>query len=1143
MRRSLAVLLLVACRAPAPEELRVVSFTPRGAIDAAQPIELRFDRPAVDADQVSRAADPGSVAIVPPIAWRGYWQDRETLVVEPTEPLARSTRYQVTLAGELGARSHRFAFAFVHAPLAVDGVWGIAADAIPTDGDLPVSFNQPVAPDQAAAHCKLAGERGTDIALVAHAGAPAAELALRPAVPLAPGAAYTLTCVGLAGAGGNAVLDAPYTLAVRARRQLAVRALAPAGNAIVPDAVSLTVTFTTPVTLDAARKAVSSVPPIARLDRGELSGDGMTYQVTADLEADTDYAIAVAGLSDVYGQALAQPYRAAFHTGPARPRLAMARGLVALDAGYPVWARAVSGLDVRCAPLTRDRAVQLIASDEVMTDWTALRARTAHLPLAARDAWQRSDLDLGATCSGAPGARGPYLAELGAPELAERTRVIADVTDLDVVVVPGATAGVAWVTSRATGAPVDGARVTLYTAQGKPLHADLTNRDGLVKLPGTTGPVIATAEHAGELAIARADGAAPAGSGALRGSLDADRALYHPGDAVHVRGLARGLAADGPRVPARGDVAIEVRDSRGQAVLVTRAPLSAFGGFAFELDLPGDAALGDYAIAAGIAGDTLRGGFTVEEARPATFAVALAAPGAVRVGDRLAFALDARYAYGAPVAGAHVEWNVRRRGDDELVADGSGETTAAGHLAIAARDSASAQGPVDYVLTATVTEASGESQTARAQVTARASSLQLAVRAAERIEPAGVPFAIELAAVAPDGAPTAAAAHLTLIRRERTCSWRELGRERLRRCDGATRTMLERDVAIATAGTIESIAPTEPGDYVLRAETSGHVAAETELWVTGAGDPLWGSDDDRVTVVASRPSYAPGDTARLVAETDLAASALVTIERDGVLDARVVPAGQPIELAIADAWAPGVTARVTLVSPERIASGTVELAVAPRPLDVALALDRDRVEPGQLVTGTIRVTDRGAPVRAEVALAASPAYWAPALVTDDRGEVAFRFVAPDRAAALQLVATAADAGDRFGTSARRVVVDKQLAAQPIVPRFLVAGDSTSIGVEIENHTARPGTAIVTAASSGAELAGDTRAVALPAGGRARVRFAVTAGDAARARFEFTVLMDGRRDRVEVTVPIGKPSAGEPRGVETALGAGHYGLVP
>src|SRR5262249_2068723 len=129
-------------------------------------------------------------------------------------PLAPSTRYEVALDGELATRTNGFSFSFVHRPLEVEGVWGIDASSLPTSDDIPISFNQPVHPKDAAAHCKLTADH-SDIAFVPTSDDDSSNIALRPLSKLVADASYTLACAGLTGAGGNAPLDKPYALAVR----------------------------------------------------------------------------------------------------------------------------------------------------------------------------------------------------------------------------------------------------------------------------------------------------------------------------------------------------------------------------------------------------------------------------------------------------------------------------------------------------------------------------------------------------------------------------------------------------------------------------------------------------------------------------------------------------------------------------------------------------------------------------------------------------------------------------------------------------------------------------------------------------------------------------------------------------------------
>ena len=60
---------------------------------------------------------------------------------------------------------------------------------------------------------------------------------------------------------------------------------------------------------------------------------------------------------------------------------------------------------------------------------------------------------------------------------------------------------------------------------------------------------------------------------------------------------------------------------QGKTFVTTEATLSAFGGFWFDVDLPGDARLGDYTITATLEHGTFTRSFTVEDYRPATFEV------------------------------------------------------------------------------------------------------------------------------------------------------------------------------------------------------------------------------------------------------------------------------------------------------------------------------------------------------------------------------------------------------------------------------------------------------------------------------------------------------------------------------------------
>jgi hypothetical protein len=1284
---------------PPKREVQVMSYSPTGAIDSAETITIRFDKPVVAAAQVAQPIDPSALAVVPAFPWKGYWHDTRTLVIDPTAPLASSTKYTVKLAGELGAKSGNFKLEFVHDPIAVEGVWGVDPEMLAPDGKVPISFNQPVAPADAAQHCKLTGD-GKDTALAAAAGEPAANVALQPAKPLVPGGRYLLTCAGITGAGGNTPLAAAYTLDVRARPLLAVTQIMPGGHDVPADEATLVFTFSTPVTLDAARKAITSSPRIPNLRAGYLSGDGTEYKVTADLDTETDYTIRIAKLTDTFGQSLAKPVVHAFRTGNALPRISMERGIYALEAsakGYPVWTRNVGKFEVECGQVPKERLVKVLTTDmnydpwggnndDEPIDWKAIKVRgkTARLKTAGRNKWRLTELDLGKLCGTQP--RGVFLADVRSDEVEpdgaypwqpRRNRVLANVTDMGVLIKTGVTSGLVWVTALSSGQPVAGAKVTIYTPQGKAVHEGVTDADGLVRVPGSTTllkqkathtedeyedwdsyrsqRLIAIVEKEGDLAVVDGNWAngiqlwnfgvpedRRGGAVKVRGFIQSDRGLYRPGERVHFKGIVREIATGrAPRVPAKTAVAVEVQDSRGQTVLTKKTQLSEFGGFAFDLQLGAEASLGDYYVTASVADQIFREKFSVEEFRPATFELGLRSrkPNP-RPGDRLTFDVDAKYLFGAPVAGAKVEWGLRKRPHDvrfagyaqytfsadprawwwyaretdygEFIADGDGTTNASGKLTIAARDSARKfTGPIDYILSANVTDASDQTMGKSVVITAHKTDFYLGMHANEYVQAVGMPFGINIVALDPNGKQVATKATLSFIQTRHACTWTDHGARGAYHCDAKDYTMLTREIELAAAGShTERIYPTEPGDYVVKVEAKDArgnvVAAASELWVIGKGQAFWSGDEgDRMSLVASKQSYVPGETARLVAMTNIEKpTALITIERDGILDARVKKLGsaaEGLELVIADAWAPNVFASVVLVSGRhgegdryrpRFKMGVTELKVssAHKQLKVGITLERDTVRPGEPVRGKITVTQNGQPVRAEVALSAADegvlqlisyqtpdpmktfyatyglgvdaattwnriarladpeandpdiggdaassltgqrvrskfvasAYWAPMLVTDDKGEIAFAFTAPDNLTAFRLMAVAADAGDRFGAGELRLTVNKPLMAAPALPRFLRAGDAASVGVVLHNHTGTAGTATVTAMTSGAKLTSVRQTVKVPANGSARVRFAAKAAEVERAVFQFSASMNGEHDDVKVVVPVDRP---------------------
>jgi uncharacterized protein YfaS (alpha-2-macroglobulin family) len=114
----------------------------------------------------------------------------------------------------------------------------------------------------------------------------------------------------------------------------------------------------------------------------------------------------------------------------------------------------------------------------------------------------------------------------------------------------------------------------------------------------------------------------------------------------------------------------------------------------------------------------------------------------------------------------------------------------------------------------------------------------------------------------------------------------------------------------------------EPGNVELIAEAhdaKGNLAqAASSVWITREGEVWFGAqNDDRMDVIAEQRHYEPGETARFQVRMPFrSATALVAIERDGILETRTVSLSgkdPTIEIPVKAEWAPNVFVSVLAV--------------------------------------------------------------------------------------------------------------------------------------------------------------------------------------------------------------------------------------
>lgn len=723
---TFALVLAVACGGPNEKDaIHVTAYAPSDTVDDPKAaIRITFDKPIVASEEVGKTLASPPVNISPKVSVRAHWLDRQTLVVKPVQSLARATRYTVGLNSALEGRlAQTFSFSFVHDPLDIQGVRGVEPQWLSPRPTFTLAFDQAVIGGEVVEHCKLVSDDGEAVALTTQQTQVVADsIVVSAAKQLTQGAGYMLRCSEVRPKQGNSALQKPYELQLHVVPPLTLVKTTPEPHAhVTPDDLTISLQFSSPVEIEQLVKHVQLEPRHRGFATGFVQRGDTEVEVTLTLEADTDYVLKIGeGLQDRLGQKLTNAQTVRFTTTDAAPSLSLERGIYAIEAsagGYPIWSRNVPSFDVDCAHVPAKRIVAMLTSDvnyepwysesgsEALA-WAKLALKPRHIamsPESAKNKWARTQLDLPKACGA--GKRGLYLAEVRSSLVEQKKkshhgvypfRVLGNVTDLGVMLKVGPAAGLVWVASLSSAAPVFGASISLYAPTGERVWTGTTDERGLAITGGSSSllkaPVdgdpegvddvyrdqrlIAVVEKGDDLAVV--DGYWQNGieawnfgfdvdrSGSdvrVRGFLESDRGIYRPGETVHLKGIARELALDGSaRVPSKREIGVKVEDGQGAAIFQENLTLSEFGGFHFDVALGPEAATGDYYVTATLGKQRFRQTFSVEEIKPVTFEIeASRAPQSMKLRASTKLALTARYLFGAPVAGARVSYQIDRR--------------------------------------------------------------------------------------------------------------------------------------------------------------------------------------------------------------------------------------------------------------------------------------------------------------------------------------------------------------------------------------------------------------------------------------------------------------------------------------------------
>jgi uncharacterized protein YfaS (alpha-2-macroglobulin family) len=1039
-------------------ELAVVVARPQGPADGNARPTITFSKPIVAIGSIEeQRRQEVPIAIDPPIPGEWRWLGSATVELAPKGAVPWATRFTVTVAkgvravdGSTLAEPYTFTFETPRPEVLTyepDDGW----KWVKPDQTFSVVMNQPVAdiaahlrltaagqawPVEVAKVVRLADERREEgrrpRRRVAVDGATSVDrrvrYEVRPGRPLPPDAEIELRIEGeLRAEDGPLALEGgkPWRFRTYGPFRVAREEKCAADGPFCGPWGPIVLATSNPVEPKSLRAALSISPPAA-IDWDHVEVEPERVFLPGEYVPGTAYTVTVAkGAKDAFGQALGADAKIEVALADLPPEVDVGSAIALLEASgdgaIPAKTVNLGRLEVKAKALDVPELARLLTAT-AKPSFEGAAERTVDVTSSAKNRYRRTPIPVRELIGGR--AAGLFVVQVEAPELPEkhyrrRTVVLGQITDLAVHAKLGATSGLAWVTRLSDGKPVAGARVALHDKEGRERWTGTSDAQGLARLPGLAAIYPATSDRwrlSGALVSARVgddvgatlsgwsygfdpwsfgisadwDGDLPQGLG----TAFAERGVYRPGDAAHLKGIVRyrklGAIAT---PPADTRVQVSVKSSRGKEIFTKNVALTRFGTWSTEVAIPADAPLGTFTISAEAIVEGNRplrsgGDFRVEEYRAPQFQVDVVSPSRDAVaGDPVKAEVIARYLFGGAMPDAAVRWTVARDSvefeppgnagftfgpqswwwDDDapsrtsdVFASGEGRTGPLGLLALDAGVSETPGGRTyAYTVEAEVADLSRQRIANRTAVTVHPASVYAGVRRPSTgFAEAGKPDRLEIVAAAPDGARRAGiGVEVSFVRRE----WRWI---RKRGVDGEWFT--ENEVVEAPAGACKvktaetpadcAFTPKEPGLYVAQAtakDEKGRVqTTRFPFYAIGSGWVSWQREDtDRLDLVPDRRGYAPGDVARVLVKSPFPeAEALLTVEREGVTKARRVHlagAATALEVPIGEEDIPNVFVSVVLVRGRVPGAPASDLEVDPGRPQVRIGYAELKVEKKQ----------------------------------------------------------------------------------------------------------------------------------------------------------------------------------------------------
>lgn len=622
---------------------------------------------------------------------------------------------------------------------------------------------------------------------------------------------------------------------------------------------------------------------------------------------------------------------------------------------------------------------------------------------------------------------GVYLVEAVGNNLRAYTVVV--VTDLAMVEKASSSGELlVYAVDRKTGEPRADARVEIVKSRNT-ITSGRTNNDGIFRtnIPmhgddadpvGEQGNFVILASHRDHFAISDLESFYfhdfDEENENVEGYIYTDRPIYRPNHKVFFKGILRGYDEQRQyRAIKQNSVTVTIHDSDDAKLFEQELPLSKNGTFNGEFTLAEEAPLGNYRIDATTEEGSSSGNFDVAEYKKPELKVSVTTPNRFApAGSKTKFSIDARYFFGAPVAGAEVKYYIYRSryfpyfGGEETYEDeqdeeqyerygnyyseflnqGDARLDAAGHLDIEFDIPASKDDDVSdyqYRLEAQVTDSSRRAIDGSAILIATRGRVIASALPDRYVYNQGQTARIAIETTDYEGRPVPAKLTLKFVSPELIVTTDSSGPQYNYRDNdvGSAEITTDHqghavyDYQVATPGSISIKAVVQDKERLFTS-LSGY------LWVVSP-DSRWTDapyyteyNTGTIKLVADKKSYRAGEVAHVLAilpqeHVDL----LVTTERDKVLSSwKVNATGKTLvlDVPIEKHYAPNVFLSVTFVKDGDMYTNDKRLVVPARDklLNLEIISNKEEYKPRETASYTILARDAdGAPVPgAEVSL-------------------------------------------------------------------------------------------------------------------------------------------------------------------------------